>query len=264
MRVSGAITNCDDGSAYASTIDGNQGNTPQNDSADWTLVAQGGATGNTGAAGATGSTGTTGATGQGSTGPTGAAGSGGGGGASILMQGAGTPANMTTVSGGPSGNGTEIPVAGIGLLTVVSVGGGAIDTTGSASSPPTNMAESLPQDGTITSISAYASTTTAQSLIGTTVTLKAQLWESTAPNNIFTPVPGAVVTLAPALTGVIALGTVSNGVTTGLSIPVTNQTRLMIVYSATAAGLNLTDSIDAYITSGLGLGLGVGVGAGAG
>ncbi len=77
-----------------------------------------------------------------------------------------------------------------------------------------NFAFSVPRAGTITSIAAYFSTTLALSLLGTTVTITAQLYSSTTPNNIFTAIPGASVTLAPPLTGVLALGTISNGITT--------------------------------------------------
>ena len=82
-------TGCNNGSSYASTINGNQGvnNTPQTDTNDWTLLAQGGQTGATGATGSIGAVGATGATGNtgntgsqgltgitGATGPTGATG----------------------------------------------------------------------------------------------------------------------------------------------------------------------------------------------
>jgi BclB C-terminal domain-containing protein len=57
--------------------------------------------------------------------------------------------------------------------------------------------------------------------------------------------------LAPALTGVIALGTVSNGITTGLAIPVTAQTRLLLVFSATAAGFTLVNTVAGYVSGGV-------------
>jgi BclB C-terminal domain-containing protein len=100
---------------------------------------------------------------------------------------------------------------------------------------------------------AYASNVNALSLIGTTVTLQAQLWKSTTADNTLTPVAGATVTLAPALTGIVALGAISSGTTAGLSIPVTNQTRLMVVYTASAAGLSLIDTVTADVTSGVGI-----------
>jgi BclB C-terminal domain-containing protein len=207
-----------------------------------------GPTGPTGLVGEVGDTGPTGATGdtgsQGTTGPTGAAG-----GPSILASGSGDPATLTTVAGGLMGNVTEVPVEGISETTgITPAGDGTIDTSGASS-----QAESLSENGTITSISAYASLNTALNLVGTTVTITAQLYESAAPDDTFTPVPGAVVTLAPPLTGVLATGTISNGITNGLTIPFTAQTRLMLVFGATAAGLNLQNNISAYVSSGVGI-----------
>jgi BclB C-terminal domain-containing protein len=155
---------------------------------------------------------------------------------------------MTTTAGGLSGTVAEIPAEGIGLTDGVTESGGVIDTTDTA-----NQAEITPRDGTITSLSAYASTTNAMSLVGTTVTLSAQLYESPTPDDTFTPIPGATVTLAPAFTGVLAIGTVTNGTTTGLSIPVTDQTRLMVVFSATATGISLIQTVSAYADAGIGI-----------
>ena len=132
-------------------------------------------------------------------------------------------------------------------LTVV---GASIDLTGGPGIA-INEAFSMPRDGTITSIAAYFSTTVALGLVGTTVTITAQLYESTTPDNTFTPIPGAIATLAPALTGVLAIGTTSNGVTTGLSIPVTTEGRYLLVYSITAAGVSLINTVDGYASAGL-------------
>lgn len=127
--------------------------------------------------------------------------------------------------------------------------GGLIDT-----SAIENMAFSVPRNGTIESISAFFSTTAALSLVGSTVTLTAQLYASTMPDNTFAPVPGAVVTLSPALSGVIAIGTVSSGTVTGLSIPVTAGTRLLMVFSAAVtAGLDIATAVVGYASAGLGI-----------
>ncbi len=109
----------------------------------------------------------------------------------------------------------------------------------------------MPTAGIITSIAAYFSTASALSLVGTTVTITAQLYQSATPDNTFSPVPGAVVTLAPALTGVVAIGTISNGIVTGLSIPVTAQTRLLMVYSITANGMTLINTVSGYASGGV-------------
>ncbi|MEK4273990.1 exosporium glycoprotein BclB-related protein [Paenibacillus sp. FSL R7-0026] len=207
-----------------------------------------GVTGDTGAAGTAGVTGATGATGiagvTGSTGVTGATGSG-----AIIPFASGGPAILTTVLGGLVGTTSLI---GFGSsATGVSILGGTIDLTGTIVGPLINFAFSVPRDGVITSIAAYFSTTAALALVGSTVTITAQLFSSPTPDNAFTAVPGAVVTLAPPLTGIIALGSISNGITTGLTIPVTAQTRLLLVFSATAAGLSLVNTVVGYASGGV-------------
>ncbi|WP_413409119.1 exosporium glycoprotein BclB-related protein [Paenibacillus amylolyticus] len=204
-----------------------------------------GATGLTGVTGATGLTGVTGATGlTGVTGVTGATGSG-----AIIPFASGGPAILTTILGGLVGTTSLI---GFGSsATGVSILGGTIDLTGTIVGPLINFAFSVPRDGVITSIAAYFSTTAALALVGSTVTITAQLFSSPTPNNAFTAVPGAVVTLAPPLTGIIALGSISNGITTGLTIPVTAQTRLLLVFSATATGLTLVNTVIGYASGGV-------------
>jgi BclB C-terminal domain-containing protein len=135
---------------------------------------------------------------------------------------------------------------GFGAGSNVDVSGATIDLTSVNS-----LAFSLPRAGTITAISAFLSTTSALSLVGTTVTLTAQLYESATPDNVFTPVPGAIVTLAPALTGVAAIGTISSGLTTGLTIPVSTQTRLLLVVSASATGSSPDQTVLGNFSGGL-------------
>ena len=155
---------------------------------------------------------------------------------------------MTTIAGGLSG-----------LPCFVGFGNSAqdstdlrpsIDLTGSASAV-VNFSFSVPSDGIITSIAAYFSTSAPLALIGSTITVTAQLYSSTTPNNIFSPVAGAAITLSPALIGIIAIGAISNGVITGLSIPVTSETRLLMVFSATAAGLSLVNTVSGYGSAGI-------------
>ncbi|RPK30796.1 exosporium glycoprotein BclB-related protein [Paenibacillus xylanexedens] len=207
-----------------------------------------GVTGDTGAAGIAGVTGATGATGiagvTGSTGITGATGSG-----AIIPFASGGPAILTTVAGGLVGTTSLI---GFGSsATGISIIGGTLDLTGTLVGPLINFAFSAPRDGVITSIAAYFSTTAALTLVGSTVTITAQLFSSPAPNNAFTAAPGALVTLAPPLTGLIALGSISNGITTGLAIPVTAETRLLLVFSATATGLTLLNTVVGYASGGV-------------
>ncbi|MDF2718343.1 MAG: BclB C-terminal protein [Paenibacillus sp.] len=156
---------------------------------------------------------------------------------------------MTTIAGGLVGTASLV---GFGSsATGIDIAGGTIDLTGTVLGPIINFAFSMPRDGTVTALSAYFSTTVALALVGSTVTITAQLFSSTTPDNTFTAIPGAVVTLAPPLTGAVGLGTISSGITTDLSIPVTAETRLLLVFSATAAGLSLLNTVTGYASGGL-------------
>lgn len=62
---------------------------------------------------------------------------------------------------------------------------------------------------------------------------------------------GKIVTLSPPLTDVLAVGTVASGITTGLAIPVTAQTRLLTVDSASASGISLVNTIDGCWSAGV-------------
>ncbi len=209
-----------------------------------------GPTGPTGAAGTngvTGPTGPTGATGAdgvtGPTGPTGIAGS-----AAIIPFASGLPVSLTTVAGGLVGTPAFV---GFGSSAPgLAISGGTINLTNPAGTL-TNFAFSMPRDGIITSLSAFFSTTAALSLVGSTIQITAQLYRSVTPDNVFTAVPGAAVSLTPALTGVISAGTLSSGVTDGLNIPVTPETRLMLVFTATASGLTLVNTVAGYASGGL-------------
>jgi BclB C-terminal domain-containing protein len=150
------------------------------------------------------------------------------------------------MAGGLTGQVAVLPLdgdqAGTGSLQ-----GSVLDQTGGPGEVV--PAQTFPTDETIQSITLFTSTTSALALVGTTVTVTAQLYTSTTPDNMFTPVPGALVIAAPPLTGVDAIGTISNGITTGLSIPVTVGTRGVIVVSATAAGIGLVNAVPMYASA---------------
>ncbi|WP_286676824.1 exosporium glycoprotein BclB-related protein [Cytobacillus oceanisediminis] len=169
----------------------------------------------------------------------------------IIPYASGVPTKLTTVPGCLLDTGSVI---GFGSsASGINIADGTIDLTGGGGSL-LNFAFSVPRNGVITSIAAYFSTTAALNLSKSTVTVKAQLYQSTAPNNIFTPIPGAVVTLSPSLSGVINTGTILNGITSGLSIPVTEQTRLLMVFSASVTGgPDIVATIVGYASAGVGI-----------
>jgi BclB C-terminal domain-containing protein len=173
---------------------------------------------------------------------------GGGEGSAMIPFASGTPVALTTTTGGLVGN---TGLIGFGnSASGVSPVGGNIDITGG---PGTliNFAFSAPRSGTITSIAAYFSSTVALTLVGTTVTITAQLYRSSTPDNTFTPVAGTDVTLAPVLTGVLGTGTIANGIITGLSIPVVAQERYLLVFSTTATGVSLINTVSGYASAGV-------------
>ncbi|WP_253944748.1 exosporium glycoprotein BclB-related protein [Paenibacillus sp. NEAU-GSW1] len=129
--------------------------------------------------------------------------------------------------------------------------GGPIDITG-AGGALRDFAFSVPQKGSITSIAAYFSTTTALALGSSSVLITAQLYASSIPDNIFTPIPEAVVTLAPTLTGTLPLGTIAHGIKSGLCIPVTPETRLLMVFSAKSVGdIPIVTCVSGYASAGI-------------
>ncbi len=209
------------------------------ESPDYQLIAAAGLQGPQGLVGPTGATGA-----QGLIGPTGATGVAGS--SAIIPYASGLPVSLTTVVGGLVGT---TSLVGFGnSATGVNIVGGVIDLTGAAGTL-LNMSFSVPRAGTITSIAAYFSITAGLSLIGSTITIKAQLYQSTTPDNKFSAVSGAEVNLT--LTDTITLGAVRHGITTGLNIQVQPQTRLLLVFSATASGLSLVNTVAGYASAGV-------------
>jgi BclB C-terminal domain-containing protein len=205
--------------------------------------------GSTGSTGETGSTGPEGATGsigsEGATGPTGSAANG-----FVIPYASGFPIELVTVAGGFAGTVSSL---GFGSsVTGLMLTGSSIDLTGGPGIF-LNTAFSMSRSGIITSIDAFFSTTVELALVGTTITIVAQLYSSVTPNNTFDAIPGTSVTLLPTLTGIVATGTTSTGLTNGLTIPVTVGTRLLLVFSATATGDSLANTIDGYASAGVGI-----------
>ncbi|WP_315975843.1 exosporium glycoprotein BclB-related protein [Parapedobacter soli] len=173
-------------------------------------------------------------------GPYGPAGSDGGG--AIIPFSSGAPVSMTTLIGGLTGTPS---VVGFGNnAQLLSILGSTIDLT---TSP--NMAFTMPRDGTITDLSAFFSATTGITLFEP-LTIHAQLYQSTTPNNIFTPIENAEVTL-PKLDGFVNIGDTRNGQASGLSIPVTAGTRILLVVYVSTIGSPIATAVNGYVSAGL-------------
>lgn len=183
---------------------------------------------------------------QGEAGPQGAQGVPGAG--AIIPFASGLPIALTTVAGGlvglPAFVGFGSSAQGVSIL------GSTIDITNPAGTL-TNFAFQTGRDGVITGLNAFFSTTAALSIVGSTITVRAQLYASATPDNVFTPIAGTLINLTPPLTGVISIGDISTGSVSGLNIPVTAETRLMLVFSATATGISLLNTAVGYASAGL-------------
>jgi BclB C-terminal domain-containing protein len=196
-----------------------------------------------GPAGADGATGATGATGpagpqgpQGVTGATGPAGS-----SAIMPFSSGDAVNLTTIVGGLKGTGALL---GFGSsVSGTTLTGGTIDITNGK-----NFAFSMPRSGTITSLNAFFSSSNALALLGTTLSVNAQLYEASGSNS-FVPV-GPEVLLTP-YAGIVAIGSIAEGVNNSMNITVTKGNRYMLVFSATASGLTLVNTISGYASAGI-------------
>ena len=113
------------------------------------------------------------------------------------------------------------------------------------------MSFSVPRAGTITDITAYFSVVLGLSLIGTTMTVHAQLYESTTPDNIFSPIAGTDLALAPDFSDTIIVGETANATLSGLSIPVAAGTRLLMVFTLNSSGVSLLNTLTGYASGGV-------------
>jgi len=167
------------------------------------------------------------------------------GGSAIIPFASGGAVVMTTIAGGLVGT---VSTLGFGVSqTGISLLGGAIDL-GSITSE--NNAFVVPRNGTITSMSGFFSNTVALALVGSSVTVTATLYKASAGSNSFTAT-GASVTLAPAITGVVSIGATANGTNASLNVPVTAGERLLMVYSATASGITLVNTVTGFASAGV-------------
>lgn len=179
---------------------------------------------------------------QGPIGPEGQAGK-----AAIIPFASGLPATMTTIANGLVG----LPsIVGFGSnATLANILGTTINLTG-GTGILSNLAFSIPRDAVITSIAAYFSVTTALSIADTEITITAQLYKSETPDNIFIPIPETLLNLTPKLSS-LNIGDITSGILSGLNIPVIAGTRLLLVFSSTAEGLSLINTIAGYSSAGI-------------
>ena len=166
-----------------------------------------------------------------------------GGGAVIPFSSGSNPILMTTMAGGLA----ETPsFIAFGANEIGPVMTSPVDLQGSSS-----MAFSLPRDGTITSISAYFNNLQEIDLTDSAITITVELYQSTVPNEIFTLIPGTSFTLSPSLSGIVAVGFSASGSISGLNIPVTENSRILLVYSIAATGESLVHTVVGVASAGV-------------
>ncbi|MGL5764654.1 MAG: exosporium glycoprotein BclB-related protein, partial [Sarcina sp.] len=106
-------------------------------------------------------------------------------------------------------------------------------------------AYTMPRDGCITDISGYFTNEFAMALGTSTITLEAQVWASTVPNDTFKPVPGAFVDLSPVMTGNVAAQSTYSGVN-HLATPICFKAGDRILYLFTAKGTGPLGGVAVY------------------
>lgn len=186
---------------------------------------------------------------RGHLGPTGPTGPSGDGlvGSSIIAFASGLPDSLVHVVGGLADFGAVI---GFGSsLDTVFVGDPTLDLTGGFGSA-LNMAFSMPRDGTLVQLAAFFSIVTEVEAFPAGGSIIAQIYRSSTPDNIFTAVPGALVTI-PLPAGVLVVGTHASG-TAAFSVPVDAGDRLLLVARVTViGGTDIDTTVDGYVSAGL-------------
>lgn len=110
------------------------------------------------------------------------------------------------------------------------------------------LAFSMPCNGVITDMTVYFSLVSAGTL-GINDIITAQRFYSSAPNNSFMSLADAKVVFSQ-IAGGASIGTIRYGTTTGLSIPVTIGTRLLMAFYNTTVN-NVTSSLSGFMSGGV-------------
>jgi BclB C-terminal domain-containing protein len=112
-----------------------------------------------------------------------------------------------------------------------------------------NYAFSMPRDGTLTALSAQFKVTAGLSLPLGTVNVRATVYTAPQGSNLFSAT-AATVTLQPPLS-IIAIGTTVSGTVTGLNIPLTTGTQVLMVFSMVSQGLLTAATLTGAASAGI-------------
>ncbi|MGA7436319.1 MAG: hypothetical protein WBW44_11995, partial [Solirubrobacterales bacterium] len=221
-----------------------QGQLPAGATGSQGSVGESGPRGVAGDQGPTGATGAKGVGAAGATGATGPTGIAGAGGAATVLTSNG-PLLPTTLVGGLPGQVALLPLSG------------TLDQPQSMELPPEfsetkGVMQAIPRDGEITSISGWFHSNTALSLVATTISLNGSIYSSdgdSPPSKL----AGTSCNTAPALTGIIAIGTITKFSCSGLNVPVASGSVAFAALEATASGLSLINTL--HLTGSISVGL---------
>jgi len=115
-----------------------------------------------------------------------------------------------------------------------------------------NIAFLLPEKSILSDLNIYFTNTNPLSTSVTTQVIKAQVYISTTPDNTFTPLNDAVVTLQPQIIGSIIAGTSFLGQRNNLKIKLNENTRIMLVFSLNyVSGDNISLTVLGYSSAGM-------------
>ena len=163
----------------------------------------------------------------------------------IIPLASGTPAQATTTLGGIANTSSSIGF-GFNVPGIIVLGNeiNLLDLS--------NTAFIVPRDSTLEGVFAFFSVTAALALVGSEVTVSVRVFESTTPDNAFTEIAAAATPLTPTLTGLISVGDILTGSTTGIGYPLTAGTRLLVVVSAeVTGGLDIATAVAGQVSAGL-------------
>lgn len=192
-----------------------------------------GATGVTGLTGSTGATGTTGVTGE--IGPTGATGVTGAEGVSSTTLFSGGPSTLTTIVGGLPGEVELLPLSG---------------QLEEPNGKPEVATQVVPAPITISTLYGQITNETPLALVGTTVTITAQVYQGAgggAPSST-----GLICTATPPLTGLVAKDEISTFGCTGPPVAFSPGDTGYVEVRAEAAGVSLINAIESQVAISLG------------
>ena len=115
----------------------------------------------------------------------------------------------------------------------------------------TNLAFSIPTDGTIKDFAVHFTVTPEGNLFDATQTINAQLYRAEVGTSDFFAIPETFLELTPSFTGVVPQGSIASGILRNLSIPVAAEERLLLVISATSEGTTDSTNLIGNVSAGL-------------